>query len=309
MSLTSVESNGILPIMSDSGNRRRRLLLSALYVVSLALLCWFAADGYSYYSTAYSERPHHQDYRQLRPAGTTGLLYGYAGSAMMILMLIYSIRKRTRLLGRAIPLQSMLMFHIFLGIMGPLLIVLHTSFKVQGLVAVSFWSMVAVAVSGFFGRYLYLQIPRNIQGSELTLQELERLNTELTDQLRKRFQFDDTAAAKLDRVTSKFAASYRGGPLQAVLLLLLGDLFRFHIRRRFIRDVMRAVPLPGRELREFTRLAFTRALLQRRVALLEKVQRIFHYWHVIHKPFAIIMYVIMLIHVGVAVWTGYGWVW
>ena len=49
-------------------------------------------------------------------------------------------------------------------------------------------------------------------------------------------------------------------------------------------------------------------LLRRRIALLSQVQALFHYWHVIHKPFAIIMYVIMGIHIGVALWTGYGWV-
>ena len=309
MSLSLAESTGIQQGIRRSSDRPRRLFLAALYTVSLALVCWFIIDGYSYYSTPYSERPHHPEYRQLRPAGTTGLLFGYAGSIMMVLMLVYSLRKRTRLVGRNVSLQSMLLFHIYLGIMGPLLIVLHTSFKVQGLVAVSFWSMVAVALSGFFGRYLYLQIPRNIQGSELTLQELERMNTELTEQLRGRFQFDEATLAKLDRITGKFAKENSGGPLRAVLMLLLGDMFRFLIRRRFIREIMRAVPMPRRELREFTSQAFARALLQRRVALLEKIQQIFHYWHVIHKPFAIIMYLIMLVHIGVAVWTGYGWVW
>jgi hypothetical protein len=309
MSLSLAESTGIQQDISQKTNRSRRLFLAALYTVSLALVGWFIIDGYSYYSTPYAERPHHELYRQLKPAGTTGLLFGYAGSIMMILMLVYSLRKRTRWLGRKVSLQSMLLFHIYLGIMGPLLIVVHTSFKVQGLVAVSFWSMVAVALSGFFGRYLYVQIPRNIQGSELTLQELERMNTEMTDRLQRRFQFDEEALAKLDRITKRFAEGTRGGPFRAVLMLLLGDIFRFFLRRNFVRQVMRAVPMPRRELREFTRQAFARALLQRRVALLEKIQQIFHYWHVIHKPFAIIMYLIMLVHIGVAIWTGYGWVW
>jgi hypothetical protein len=280
-----------------------------IYFLSLMLLAWFVYEGYSYYSTPYAERPHHADYRALRPAGTTGLLFGYAGSAMMILMLIYSIRKRTRLFGRSISLQPLLNFHIYLGVMGPLLIVLHTSFKVQGLVAVSFWSMVAVAGSGFFGRYLYLQIPRNIQGSELTLQEMERINADMTAQLQTRFHLDDPAIAKLEAVTTNFAAGFAGGAWRAVMLLLVDDLVRFWARRRFVRNVMRAVPLPKHELREFTRLAFARALLRRRVALLAQVHLIFHYWHVVHKPFAIIMYLIMLIHIGVAIWTGYGWVW
>lgn len=309
MNLPIAETASLGHDRSDPEPSRSKPLLWVIYTVSLALLAWFLIEGYSYYSTPYIERPHHEDYRSLRPAGTTGLLFGYAGSAMMILMLIYSVRKRTRLLGRNISLRSLLDFHIYLGVIGPLLIVLHTSFKVQGLVAVSFWSMVAVAASGYFGRYLYLQIPRNIQGSELTLQEMERINAEMTTQLQTRFHLDDSAIVKLEAVTTNFAAGYAGGAWRAVFLLLTDDLVRFLARRRFVRNVMRAVPLPRRELREFTRLAFARALLRRRVALLAQVHQIFHYWHVVHKPFAIIMYLIMLIHIGVAIWTGYGWAW
>lgn len=292
----------------DEQASKRRIVLWIIYLLSLAAIIWFVVDGYAYYSTPYSERPMHPDYRELRPAGSRGLLFGYAGSIMMILMLVYSLRKRTGLLGQSVSLKSLLQFHIFLGIMGPLFIVLHTSFKVQGLVAVSFWSMVAVAASGFFGRYLYLQIPRNIQGSELSLSELERVTGEQTKALRERFQLDDKAVGQLEAVTSRFAGGFSGGAAHAVIRLLLDDLLRFWARRRFARDVLRAVPLPRRELREFTHLAFGRALLQRRIAMLGQVQQVFHYWHVIHKPFAIIMYLIMLIHIGVAIWTGYGWI-
>jgi hypothetical protein len=287
----------------------RILALWLVWLISLALLIWCVVDGFSYYSTPYVERPHHPDYREFRPAGTLGLLYGYTGSAMMVLMLVYSIRKRTRWLGQSISLQPLLQFHIYLGIMGPLLIVLHTSFKVQGLVAVSFWSMVAVAASGFFGRYLYLQIPRNIEGFELNLQELGRLTEGMTVDFRSRFRLDDAAVTRLEEVTTRFTSGFRGGAFRAVMLLLVDDLFRFLARRRFVHEIRVALPLPRADLREFTRLAFQRAVLLRRVTLLEQVQQIFHYWHVIHKPFAIIMYLIMLIHISVAVWTGYGWVW
>lgn len=309
MHLTRVEA--VSPSLEKPNNEKpgRSLFFWLVWLISLALLVWLLVDGFSYYSTPYAERAHNQDYREFRPAGSRGLLYGYAGAGMMILMLVYSVRKRTRLLGRGISLRSLLHFHIYLGVMGPLLIVLHTAFKVQGLVAVSFWSMVAVLASGFFGRYLYLQIPRNIQGSELTLQELDRLMNDLTSQLRSRFKLDDAGVTKIEGVTARYVSGFRGGALRAVTLLLVDDLFRPLVRRRFVHETMVAMPMPKLQLYEFTRLAFTRALLQRRVALLTQVQQLFHYWHVVHKPFAIIMYLIMLVHIGVAVYTGYGWAW
>jgi hypothetical protein len=38
------------------------------------------------------------------------------------------------------------------------------------------------------------------------------------------------------------------------------------------------------------------------------IHQLFHYWHVIHKPFAIIMYIIMFVHILVAVYVGYTWI-
>jgi hypothetical protein len=195
-----------------------------------------------------------------------------------------------------------------LGVLGPLFIVLHTSFKVQGLVAVSFWSMVAVALSGFFGRYLYLQIPRNIQGNELTLQEIESLSAESARILREKFELDDAALERLERIARGFGSQYRGGSLHAVFALLRDDVFRLRVRRQYVSAVRKAVRLPQSQLRDFLDVSFERALLERRIALLGRVQQLFHYWHVIHKPFAIIMYLIVGIHIGVALWTGYGWI-
>ena len=41
---------------------------------------------------------------------------------------------------------------------------------------------------------------------------------------------------------------------------------------------------------------------------LESIRSVFHWWHVVHKPFAVIMLIIMVVHVIVAVSLGYRWV-
>lgn len=306
--ITSTNAVSIEKAEHESVTSRPRLVfLSILYLLTFALLAWLFAEGYSYYATPLTDRPHHEGYRLYRSAGTAGLAYGIAGSAMMILMLIYSIRKRTRWLGRSIPLRYLLDFHIYLGVIGPLLIVLHTSFKVQGLVAVSFWSMVAVAVSGYFGRYLYSQIPRNMMGNELTLQDIERTSTEMTEDIRRRFALDDAMLIRVDQLFASKLIHRHKGALASVVSLMFDDLLRPLLRRRLRRKLTAIVVLPGRQGGEFFEMSFRRAILRRRVALLAQVQMLFHYWHVIHKPFAIVMYIIMAIHIGVALWTGYGW--
>src|SRR6185503_19373286 len=94
-----------------------------------------------------------------------------------------------------------------------------SSFKVGGLVSISFWSMVAVALSGVFGRYLYLQIPRTRAGEELTLAEVEKADLELAARLKEEFGATDEFLADLDRVA---APPQRTG-LAAVLASLVAE--------------------------------------------------------------------------------------
>jgi hypothetical protein len=286
---------------------RRRLFLWALYLVSLALIAWLMIGGFSYYTTPYSERPHHPDYRELRPAGHRGLVYGIVGSGMMVLMLVYTLRKRTKLFGRRVPLRPFLDFHIYLGVIGPLFIVLHTSFKVQGLVAIAFWSMVAVAASGYFGRYLYQQIPRNIEDRELTLQEIEEVTGRLEQQMHERGHLSEATLAQFTRTVDAAYAVHGKGVFTAIFSLLIGDLKRPFIAARLRRTLARSRTIPAEALESLLALASERALMHRRLTVLGRVQKLFHYWHVIHKPFAIIMYIIMGVHIGVAIWTGYAW--
>jgi hypothetical protein len=50
------------------------------------------------------------------------------------------------------------------------------------------------------------------------------------------------------------------------------------------------------------------ASLERRIKRLEMMQNLFKYWHVAHLPFALVMLIIMVIHVGVTIVFGYRWI-
>jgi hypothetical protein len=45
-----------------------------------------------------------------------------------------------------------------------------------------------------------------------------------------------------------------------------------------------------------------------RINRLQKMQTFFKYWHVAHLPFALIMLVIALVHMGVSLFFGYNWI-
>lgn len=277
----------------------RKIILGALYGAALAAIAFLFWEGRSYYSTPLLERPRHEGYWTLKPGGTVGHALGVTGSSLMVLMLVYSVRKRFKPLRALGKLRDWLDFHIFCGVVGPLLVILHSSFKVQGLVALSFWSMIVVALSGVLGRYLYLQIPRTRAGDQLSLKEVEELHAGLTLRLREEPGFGEEPLQELERIAA--------GRLRAETPLL-PLLLRLPVEGTLLRWRLRSFRRRFRGSGELTRAARQKALLQRRLLLWNRLQELFHHWHVLHKPFAIVMYVFMVVHVAVVILTGYGWV-
>ncbi len=278
---------------------RKALVLS--YLLAAAFAAAAAVRGASFYATPLTQRARHPGYWTYKAGGRLGHPLGVAGASMTVLLLGYSLRKRVRALRRLGPLSRWLDVHIFLGLLGPVLVILHSSFKVQGLVALSFWSMVVVALSGVLGRYLYLQIPRTRAGEALSLQELEAQDRALSRRLGLEFGLDEAALRRLEALSTP-------PPARSLLALLLG-LLRDDLRRgRELRAFARSCRgVPAGLLRDLERLARQKHALHRRLLAWDRLHELFHYWHVLHKPFAVVMYLFMAVHVAVALATGYAW--
>ena len=106
-----------------------------------------------------------------RKIPAAGELFGHGiGILGFILMLmtetLYSLRKRTRSAswGR---MSSWLQFHIFTGLVGPYMVLLHSSWKFNGLAGAVMLLTLIIVVSGFVGRYIYTRIPRTLDGLEI----------------------------------------------------------------------------------------------------------------------------------------------
>lgn len=281
------KSDGLLRKGSVTGkadHRLRRPLLAVLYAITLAAVAWWLASGWDYYRLAATARPRHPDYARLTSGGSLGHLFGLAGSALILILLLYVVRKRWKRLARAGSLRTWLDIHIWMGVTGPLLIVLHSAFKVGGLVAFSYWSMVLVAVSGALGRYLYGQIPRDEEGVELDAGSLQTRQAALEADL-------DAAGLPL---ALRREVDHPAGGLSSWLALDLAWPLR---RRRWRRELAAAgLAAPTHVLGTLRRLE----LLRRRRVALDLARRLLHHWHVFHRPFAAIMILFMIIHVVVA---------
>lgn len=106
--------------------------------------------------------------RQIPPASE---LFGHGmGIVGFILMLmtetLYSLRKRSRSV-RWGKMSTWLQMHIFMGLVGPYMVLLHTSWKFNGLAGVTTLLTVVIVISGFIGRYIFTRIPRTLDGLEI----------------------------------------------------------------------------------------------------------------------------------------------
>jgi hypothetical protein len=120
---------------------------------------------------------------QLRALPAARGLFGHSiGVLGFILMMMtetfYSLRKRS-MLARWGRLSSWLELHIIMGIVGPYMVLLHTSWKFNGLAGVLMLMTIIVVASGFLGRYIYTSIPRTADGAEMENADIERLIADL----------------------------------------------------------------------------------------------------------------------------------
>jgi hypothetical protein len=138
--------------MTKTGHKLFIAVLAIITVLALIILSYI---GFSYYQTHLDERFFHVDHEILKPSGILGHGLGIIGSLIILIgVFSYMIRKRYRSLMRLGILKYWLEFHIFLCTLGPIMVLFHTAFKFGGIVAVSFWSMVAVFLSGVIGRFI-----------------------------------------------------------------------------------------------------------------------------------------------------------
>jgi hypothetical protein len=285
----------------------KRVVLFTLYILSLTVLVYYLYDGFNYYITPFIDRPHHPAYQTIKPGGIRGHGLGILGTLMMLLLLTYSLRKKTIIFGNIGKIGTWLDFHIFLGIMGPLFVILHSSFKLNGIVAISFWSMISVALSGILGRYLYLQIPRNISGHEVDLKDLESMNENILIEIESNYSVDNAFVSKIETMIVGNLDPEKS-ELAILISFLLADLFRFFRVKKIRKILRRSTRLSKKQIRILLGLMKKKAFIHRRLILWNKIHQLFHYWHVFHKPFAFIMYLIMVIHVALTVFFGYTWI-
>jgi hypothetical protein len=75
---------------------------------------------------------------------------------------------------------------------------------------------------------------------------------------------------------------------------------------RFRREISGLDPAA---VRQVGRLASREAALSQQARMLSATQRVFRFWHVAHRPFAVTALIAVVVHVAVVVAFGATWFW
>ncbi len=281
------------------------IYIAVLSIIVTAVFFAVIYIGLPYYRLGIEERPFHAADNLLKPSGIWGHGFGIIGSFLMLIgVVFYMARKRFRAFGRIGLLKHWLEFHIFLCSLGPILVLYHTAFKFGGLVAISFWSMVAVFLSGVIGRFIYIQIPRTIEGRELSLNEVREMTGNISDQIKTLVSLDDESYHTIFDSTRN-----RIEPIRKNFLVRYFK--RYKTNRDKLRNVKAVLDLknvPRAQQKQVLDLVRSDISLHKRIERLVVMQNMFKYWHVAHLPFAFVMLIIMIIHVAVTLTFGYRWI-
>jgi hypothetical protein len=276
------------------------LLLGAVVTAIIAVIVLWQLDGWAYYTTPLRVRGYHHAHALLRPSGSVAHWCGVCGVLMMFVPLVYQVRKRWKRLRRWGSLKTWLEVHIFCGVVGPVLVTVHTAFRFNGIISVAYWSMALVVLSGFVGRYLYVRIPKTIRGTELGYDEIVDQATELKTRLIE-MRLPSVVFDRLDAFERAVVPEPHGSTLAGHLSNQLRARRGLHRLERQLRAAGVEAHLVG----EVVRLSSERAALLARLAYLHQTKRLFGAWHVFHQPLVYVMFGIAALHVGVALYLGY----
>jgi hypothetical protein len=294
MAIAQTELNRKLAGEGDVAGRRTRLSLGQLgYLLAASAVGagWLLRERLPYH-----------------PEAGFGYWLGIVGGSLMLLLLLYPLRKKFPRLALLGPTREWFRIHMILGVLGPVLVLYHCRFALGSLNSrVALICTLIVAVSGLVGRYLYARVHAGLYGSKLSLEELRQRvqasqaqqsqTSALGPQLQERLRaYDDSVLG----AAPSFAASLLR-PLQVSLRTQLAafQLKRFVRRSIRLEDSRHPEKTRQHAMLERATLAYLTEHLRRvrRLSDFQSFEYLLRLWHLFHLPFFYMLILTALLHV------------
>ncbi|GAB4581949.1 MAG: hypothetical protein Fur0022_47010 [Anaerolineales bacterium] len=227
-----------------------------------------------------------------------GHSFGVLGFILMLMTeFLYSQRKRSRS-ARWGKMATWLQFHIFTGIVGPYLVLLHTSWKFNGLAGVVTLLMIVVVLSGFVGRYIYTAVPRSADGAVIESDDLEQAIASTEATLQEWLTAYPRTAHQLQPLLA--GVGHSG---QSDLALIFGrGLQEWRTRFQWWQLKSQLQGLPREQISQLENLIRRRQTLKRQIASLAMARRLLALWHAVHVPIGMTLFFAAFVHIVGAIY-------
>ena len=227
------------------------------------------------------------------PERGTGYALGIIGGSMMILLLGYPLRKRTRTKAMG-SVGFWFRFHMLLGLLGPLAILYHSRFTFGSLnSAMALGSMIVVASSGLVGRFLYSRVHRGYSDRKLELRELKREMDGLLGELGQAGVARGNILERLQRMEDIAIAAGGAFWTSAWAVADLGIRSRV-IQRKILSQLPRTAERQTIRLRQSVNHFFGAV---RRSAEFAFYDRLLRLWHLLHLPLFVMLVAAAILHI------------
>ena len=246
--------------------------------------------------------------RYITPKRGIGYALGIIGGSLMLLLFLYSARKRIKWLKFLGPSARWFRFHMLLGVLGPLCILYHANFGLGATNSnVALFSMLTVAASGLIGRYIYARIHHGLYGSKLTLSELQKSSDSTRTRSNALSIIPDLSTRLAEAEIRVLGAGPHAPVLAAVKLVhvsatVLKLRVQLHARiRKTLSSTADRSAIATAERQQLRHAAYAqvdaRLAATRRVAGFHAYERLFSLWHALHLPLIFILIIAGIVHV------------
>jgi hypothetical protein len=240
----------------------------------------------------------------INPENGIGYALGILGGSMMMLLLVYPLRKRIRFLAGIGSVGFWFRFHMLLGLLGPVAILYHSRYSWGALnSAVAMGAMLIVAGSGLIGRFLYSRVHRGYSGRKIEVRALLTEMHELLESLTALGHDGDLAKSRLSPFENQAVSAGSAFWTSAGSVLQLGVSTR-GAQRQLKRDILNA-PVPygvtaaGMRATRIKLLAQSSHFFQavRRAAEFAFYDRMLRLWHLLHLPLFFLLVATAILHI------------
>lgn len=246
--------------------------------------------------------------RYISPTRGVGYWLGIIGGSLMLLLLVYSVRKRVSWLNFLGSTPAWFNFHMILGVLGPLCILYHANFATGATNSnVALFAMLTVAGSGFIGRYFYSHVHYGLYGRKLELTDV-RAGVEKLRNVASEMNVLPELVGRLETAEKRILAT---GPNLLLIAFLKPPVVAWATARerwrlhRYLRQALRAAARtsPVLATQHVRLMRAARSYIDRRldatkgVAEFAGYERLFSLWHSLHIPLIFMLAIAAVIHV------------